>query len=207
MLDMACFNAVVSRKMALSDNIVSTLDRDFHRTFMIELVNELLAGKWLDALTEDQIPYGHCGVDRSTLPFSSPAPSKRSTRSTPPVRDDSPQQLACKTVLSKQLFAGQNKKRRWWVVCKWEGRPPIVVTDYYIMHCVCLCQMVHPSPSSPHKCNEITRTCWEKFYRYYLPRDLSIDKEKLRPSSALYKLRLKSTDNHTFRNVARTINL
>ncbi|KAF1777455.1 hypothetical protein GQ600_17087 [Phytophthora cactorum] len=74
------------------------------------------------------------------------------------------------------------------VVCRWEGRYAIEVTDYCVLHGV-----VHSATSEAFMCRHAAWTCLDKFHRYYLPRKRLFSKGKVRTSSALYKLKQGSS--------------
>ncbi|EEY64354.1 uncharacterized protein PITG_02933 [Phytophthora infestans T30-4] len=63
---------------------------------------------------------------------------------------------------------------------------PRSVTDFCVLHNVCLCQHVSIA-TKPYMCPKQTWTCREKYHRFYLPRILFSSEGKVRMSSHLYK--------------------
>ncbi|KAE9087431.1 hypothetical protein PF006_g25808 [Phytophthora fragariae] len=212
LVDIARSNAYFTRKLALG----STNDRDF----IAQLSSELLSGKWKEAPSERRMFYTDVGsldapteVDESMSPSSAVWIAGR--------RDDdecpgSPQKR-CSAVSSKQLYPESNRKRRQCVVCRWEDRYATEVTDYCVLHTVCLCQHVFVTTKS-YMCPKQTWTCWEKYHRFYLPHKLFSAKGKVRTSSNLYKLKHESMSQRNLTlehelaagnrsNVVRSINL
>ncbi|KAE9236707.1 hypothetical protein PF005_g955 [Phytophthora fragariae] len=84
-------------------------------------------------------------------------------------------QKRCSAIASKQLYPESNRKRRRCVICRWDDRYATEVTDFCVLHNVCLCQHVFET-SEPYMCPMQTWTCWEKYHRYYLPRKLFSNK-------------------------------
>jgi hypothetical protein len=166
LVDIARSNAYFTRKLALGQ----TNDRDSHRDFIASLSSELLSGKWKEAPSERRMFYTDVG--------SLGAPAEVDEAMSPS---------------SAVWIAGRRDvdKRRQCVVCRWEDRYATEVTDYCVLHNVCLCQHVFVT-TKPFMCPKQTWTCWEKYHRFYLPRKLFSAKGKVRTSSELYKLKCES---------------
>lgn len=103
-------------------------------------------------------------------------------------------QKRCSAVASKQMYSEKHRKRRQCVVCRWEDRYATEVTDFCVLHGVCLCQHVSVT-TKPFTCVNPTWTCWEKYHRFYLPRKLFSAKGKVRTSCELYKMKLQAQAN------------
>ncbi|POM76885.1 Transposase [Phytophthora palmivora] len=67
------------------------------------------------------------------------------------------------------------------------GKYATEVTDFCVLHGVCLCQHVSVT-TKPFTCVNPTWTCWEKYHRFYLPRKLFSAKGKVRTSCEPYKM-------------------
>ncbi|GMF23319.1 unnamed protein product [Phytophthora fragariaefolia] len=59
LIDIARANAYLTRRIAFD----TSRDRDPHRTFLMELVSELISGRWKDAPSDGRMVFG-CSVDR-----------------------------------------------------------------------------------------------------------------------------------------------
>lgn len=189
-VDFARCNAYLTRQLAhgkqTSDAGRSNRDRDPHREFMVELISQLFSGKWEEAPCDAKLRMFYnddVASNSRSLPdqsvFSSPTQGIAITATT-----------RCKGIASKQVHAGVNRKRRFCVICKWEGRKPTQVTDHCPAHNVCLCKNVygdHASPLPPYVCPDTTLTCWEKFHGFYLEHKLFTARGMVRRSSTLGK--------------------
>ncbi|KAE9274247.1 hypothetical protein PR003_g29666, partial [Phytophthora rubi] len=180
LIDVARSNAYLTRRLVK----VETAARDPHRTFLMELVGELLNGQWKRAPSDGRMLFSggmldDGEVDQVDTPGSLPpanAPAELST-------------AACTSVSSRQIHAEKSSKRRRCIVCRWEGRYPTEVTNYCITHGVCLCRIVHDRPDEPWICPSTTSTCWDKFHQFYYPSGLFTDKGNVRRHSKLAKLK------------------
>jgi hypothetical protein len=216
LVDVGRSNAYLTRKLTLG----ITNDRDSHRDFIVQLSSEFLSGKWKEAPGERLMFF----TEASSLGVSATVAEEMSPSSAVWVagrrevdgRLGSPQKR-CSAIASKQLYPESNRKRRQCAVCRWESRYASEVTDFCVLHNVCLCQHVFVT-SEPYMCPMQTWTCWEKFHRYYLPRKLFSEKGKVRTSSQLYKLKHERLNQSNLspggevepgirQSVARSINL
>lgn len=195
LLDVARVNAYMSRKLVVD----TSKERDPHRSFVTELTYELLSGKWMEAPSDRRMLYTNSASDPSATLNEAAGSAAWACGVRAPDIAASPQKV-CIAQSSKQLFA-ESKKRRQCVVCRWENRFPTVVTDHCTLHNVCLCQLVHKVSSKPYYCQRADWTCWEKFHKFYLPRQLFSAKGNLMKASELYKMKL--TDSPLPRPVAR----
>ncbi|KAG3060177.1 hypothetical protein PI124_g22977 [Phytophthora idaei] len=190
LVDVARSDAYFTPKLALG----LTTDRDAHRDFIVQLSSELLSGKWKEAPSERRMFYNDVGpsdvsaeVDEEMSPSSAVWVAGRRNADG---ALGSPQKR-CSAISSKQLYPESNQKRRKCVVCRWEDRYATEVTDFCVLHNVCLCQHVFVATKT-FMCLKQTWTCWEKYHRFYLPRKLFLAKGKVRTSSELYKLKHES---------------
>eukprot|EP00644_Phytophthora_capsici_P000799 jgi/Phyca11/109276/e_gw1.16.766.1 len=112
------------------------------------------------------------------------------------------------------MFQSANRKRRQCIICRWEDRYATEVTDFCVIHAVCLCKDIHPPTVGSYVCPQSTWTCWEKYHRFYLPKKLFSKKGNLRKTSGLFKLKQlskrsgeqdPSTISPSERNVVRAI--
>ncbi|POM76886.1 Hypothetical protein PHPALM_5830, partial [Phytophthora palmivora] len=83
------------------------------------------------------------------------------------------------------MYSEKHRKRRQYAT---------EVTDFCVLHGVCLCQHVSVT-TKPFTCVNPTWTCWEKYHRFYLPRKLFSAKGKVRTSCELYKMKLQAQAN------------
>ncbi|KAE8894652.1 hypothetical protein PF005_g23727 [Phytophthora fragariae] len=189
LIDVARANAYLTRRLVVD----MTRVRDPHREFLVDLISELLSGKWKEAPSERQMFYADAAggaVAEQASPSSAVWISGESGERRP---FGSPQKQ-CSAVSSKQYYTDMNRKRRGCVVCRWKGRYATQVTDICVLHNVYLCQNVHAS-STPYTCPRITWTCWEKYHRWYLPHKLFSLTGKVCTSSRLYKLKQEAMGN------------
>ncbi|GMF26433.1 unnamed protein product [Phytophthora fragariaefolia] len=157
-IDIARCNAHLTRKLVMP----SSSNRDPHREFMLDLINELISTRWIAA------PSNGCMLYSGTTPTADerPSPSPVSTAFAAASPAESPKKV-CTAVSSKQMFQVANRKRRQCIICRWEDRYATEVTDFCIIHAVCLCKEFHHpkdgeiTPS--YVCSHTTWTCWENF--------------------------------------------
>ncbi|KAG3167539.1 hypothetical protein PC128_g19449 [Phytophthora cactorum] len=188
LVDVARANAFLTRKLAV--NLSGACDP--HRDFIVELISERFTGKWKEAPSERFMLYSEDSISEAAT--AAPPVSAVWTAGASPVDGGAGcPQKRCSAVSSKQLFKEMSRKRRQFVVCRWEGRYATEVTDYCVLHGVSLYQVVHSATSEAIMCPRTAWTCWDKFHRYYQPRKLFSSKEKVRTSSALYKLKQGSS--------------
>ncbi|GMF36720.1 unnamed protein product [Phytophthora fragariaefolia] len=114
-------------------------NRDPHRELMLDLINELISTRWTAA------PSNGCMLYSGTMPTADerPSPSPVSTAFAAASPAESPKK-GCTAVSSKQMFQVANLKRRQCIICRWEDRYATEVTDFCIIHAVCLCKEFHP---------------------------------------------------------------
>ncbi|KAJ8555029.1 hypothetical protein ON010_g9452 [Phytophthora cinnamomi] len=187
-------NAYSTRRLVSRDSKT----RDPHRSFITELVGELINGKWAEAPGEGRMLYTS-GESRAEDPDGEAfAGTVRSDR------NEGTPVIPCASIGSKQTHAKQNRKKRRCIVCRWEGRYPTEVTTYCLTHDVCLCRVVHAQAGSPWICPETAWTCWEKYHRYYWEKNLFSYKGNINRGSELAKLRLETTANITSVSVPDT---
>ncbi|KAG3161410.1 hypothetical protein PI124_g5979 [Phytophthora idaei] len=190
LVDVARSDAYFTRKLALG----LTNDRDSHRGFIVHLSSELLSGKWKEAPSEKRMFYTNveslgASVEVGDEMSPSSAVWVAGRRDVDGVIGNP--QKRCSAIASKQLYPEFNRKRRQYVVCRWEDRYATEGTDFCVLHNVCLCQHVFIA-TEPYMCPMQTWTFWKKYHRFYLPRKLFSAKGKVRTSSQLYKLRHES---------------
>ncbi|GMF32048.1 unnamed protein product [Phytophthora fragariaefolia] len=129
LIDIARYNAYLTRNLVLPTETC----RAPHRDIVLDLINDLLSGKWAEAPSSAQMLYTTNTLDSSALA----APPPVSTAYVSDTLNESPKKT-CTAVSSKQMFLGANRKRRQCIVCRWEDRNPTEVTDFCIIHAVCL---------------------------------------------------------------------
>jgi hypothetical protein len=187
MIDVARSNAYLTRRLAKSEPTA----RDPHRQFVVDLASELMNGKWADAPSEGRMIYGARLVDERLAVGdngdSSVTPTRRSTPSA-----DSPLRR-CTAVASKQIHDKKSRKRRRCIICRWEDRFPTEVTTYCLTHGVCLCREVNETTPTTWMCPQQSWTCWDKFHKFYLPKNLFMTKGNIRRGSLLALLKGAAT--------------
>ncbi|GMF47139.1 unnamed protein product [Phytophthora fragariaefolia] len=186
LIDIARANAYLTRRIAID----TSRDRDPHRTFLTELVSELISGRWKDAWSDGKMVFG-CSVDREidTTVMATPPSIDY------PVTNVHNPQLQCEVMSSKQLYKDKGRRKRECVICRYEGRYPTEVTDHCLTHSVCLCRVVHGDADTPYTCPQNTWTCWDKFHRFYLTKGLFSDRGNIRRSSTLAKIKTEHQSN------------
>lgn len=113
LIDIARVNAYSSRKLAIG----TSNDRDSHRIFLIELISELISGRWKNAPSNNRTVY-----KRHNLPeVAGESPSTTPRRETP-LLNVGKLHSQCESVSSKQLFRDAGRKKRQCVVCRYEER-------------------------------------------------------------------------------------
>ncbi|EGZ07576.1 hypothetical protein PHYSODRAFT_462850, partial [Phytophthora sojae] len=152
-VDIARVNAYMTRKLTID----VTRDRDPHRSFVAELAEEQISGKWMEAPSDRRMFYSARG--ESGVAAAVEASAMWHCGGVEPSTMSSPQK-SCVALNSKQIF-GDKMRRRHCVVCRWEDRFPTVVTDHCTLHGVSLCQIVHTTAAKPYFCQQPTWTCWE----------------------------------------------
>ncbi|GMF48206.1 unnamed protein product [Phytophthora fragariaefolia] len=167
LIDIARANAYLTRRIAID----TSRDRDPHRTFLTELVSELISGRWKDAPSDGRMVFG-CSVDREidTTVMATPPSIDY------PVTNVHNPQMQCEVMSSKQLYKDKGRRKREYVICHYEGRYPTEVTDHWLTHSVCLCRVVHGDADTPYTCPQNTWTCWDKFHRFYPTKGLFSDR-------------------------------
>ncbi|GMF48175.1 unnamed protein product [Phytophthora fragariaefolia] len=186
LIDIGRSNAYLARRMVLGFN----RERDSHRNFAIELIFELLSGKWKESPSERRMFYAGVTYPRNSVHMRSPASAIWISDSDDLNRSVESPKKRCSAVASKQHFSEANRKRRGCVICRWEGRYATEVTDYCVLDCVFLCQHVFVAVG-PYACPQTTWTCWEKYHRFYLEHNLFSAAGRVRTSSELYKMKLQ----------------
>lgn len=168
---------------------------------MIELVSKLLSAKRAEAPGDERMEFGANGGAPSQAVFMSPSSTTGSTRSTPSPSDDSPQPLASKTVVSKPLFAGANKKRRGVQV-----GGPLAHGCHRLLHQP-RCLSLSDGPCYLESGLQVQRADVDLLGEVpqVLPRAEAVG--RLRTSSNLYKLRQSSIAGQPTRSAARSIDL
>eukprot|EP00644_Phytophthora_capsici_P018907 jgi/Phyca11/132889/e_gw1.254.3.1 len=101
------------------------------------------------------------------------------------------------------MFQAANRKRRQCIICRWEDRYATEVTDFCVIHAVCLCTNIHPTLVEPYYCPQSTWTCWEKYHRFYLPQKLFSEKGNLRKTSELFKMKQCSSQSNQRQSTKR----
>eukprot|EP00644_Phytophthora_capsici_P006559 jgi/Phyca11/118747/e_gw1.36.545.1 len=150
----------------------------------MELATELISGKWAAAPSEARILYSS---PNAVQPELSPAPISPAYVVSSSL--ESPKKV-CTAVASKQFFSDKNRKRRQCIVCRWEDRYPTEVTDYCVIHGVCICKGYFDAEPEPYMCPQATWTCWVKFHKFYLQKQLFSTKGRLRKTSQLYQVKV-----------------
>lgn len=155
-VDIARVNAFLTRRLCMSDKLS---ERDAHRNFMIELIREMLNGKWQDAPSDDVMLFDADLALFQPSPLSTPRAAQSPSMNTG----------QCADVDSLQVFPEPSKRRqRMCIVCRFEGRKETVNTMHCVNHVVSLCKRVHTASNS-FGCQQQEWTCWDKYHRYYLP--------------------------------------
>ncbi|GMF22575.1 unnamed protein product [Phytophthora fragariaefolia] len=134
LIDIARCNAYFTRKRVLPTETC----RDPYRDFVLDLINDLLSGKWAEPPSSAQMLYTTNVLDSSALA----TPSTVSPAYVSHTLNESPKKT-CTAVSSKQMFLAANRKQRQCVVCRWESRNPTEFTDFCIIHAVWLCKDIH----------------------------------------------------------------
>jgi len=179
-IDIARVNAYVTRRLADEDEATDrsrAKSRDPHRFFMYELIADLISGDWAKALDSQTMAVGFSGETQQSTP-SKPSQAEISTAPSPCA--------TCESYASKHINTHLGKKSRdarGCVVCSHEGRKVTQVTDYCQIHMVCLCRKLYTRDDQENPGLLLVSsvdsdeynyewTCWDKFHRYYLPRQL-----------------------------------
>ncbi|GMF38430.1 unnamed protein product [Phytophthora fragariaefolia] len=174
LVDVARSNAYLTRRLVVDGRGV----RDAHREFIVELISELVSGKWKEAISERRMFYSDTGSGDTISERLSPSSAVWIARTQSATETPDSLQRRCSAVASKQFYTDMIRKRRQSVICRWEGgRGTTEVTDVCVLHNVSLCQNVHVS-SEPYACQQSTWTCWEKYHRFYLPTSYFRAREK-----------------------------
>lgn len=115
LVDVARANAFLTRKLALN----LSANRDPHRYFIVQLISDLLSGKWKEAPSERIMLFAETRTSDapSLLPpvsavWSAGGDGVDGVHGSP--------QKRCSAVSSKQLFKEMSRKRRQCVVCRWK---------------------------------------------------------------------------------------
>ncbi|GMF44182.1 unnamed protein product [Phytophthora fragariaefolia] len=138
LIDIARANAYLTRRIAID----TSRDRDPHRTFLTELVSELISGRWKDAPRDGRMVFG-CSVDReidTTVMATQPSIDY-------PVTNVHNPQMQCEVMSSKQLYKDKGRRKRECVICRYEGRYPTEVTDHCLTHSVGLAELCMVMPT------------------------------------------------------------
>jgi hypothetical protein len=182
-IDIARVNGYVTWKMRKTDSDKRS-SRNEHRQFMIELVSEMISGKWKDS-TDDE------GMLFADSPHSSTATSTGSPRPPPP--PPTPTTPACDFQMSSEVFPNGTRGKRGCKVCAFEGRPKPMKTNFCRRHNVCLCSQRFPvDPTLANLvCPYVDWDCWRKYHDYYLPRGLFNAQGRIKRSSTLHQARRK----------------
>jgi hypothetical protein len=67
------------------------------------------------------------------------------------------------------------------------------VTTYCLTHGVCLCREVNETTPTTWMCPQQSWTCWDKFHKFYLPKNLFMTKGNIRRGSLLALLKGAAT--------------
>ena len=185
-IDIARVNAFLTRRLHRKDD---GDERDSHRQFMIELIQEMITGRWQNAPSDDSMLFGE---DDQVEDMRSPVEARvqtplRASRPSPTeLFSPSSPHLTCSGVDSSQMFE-QSRRKRMCIVCRFEGRNDTMTTQYCVEHKVCLCRRVYPDAINAFGCQRTEWTCWEKFHKFYLPRNAFTVTGCVRRTSAIYK--------------------
>lgn len=184
-IDIARVNAFLTRRLHRKED---GDERDSHRQFMIELIQEMISGRWQSAPSGDVMLFGE---DSQVEEMQSPRPfgvqSPAATRASPSqMFSPTTANVVCSGVESSQLFE-QNRRKRMCIICRFEGRNDTMVTEYCVEHKVCVCKRVYPEAANVYGCQRTEWTCWEKYHKFYLARDVFTASGCVRRASAIYK--------------------
>ncbi|GMF43329.1 unnamed protein product [Phytophthora fragariaefolia] len=137
-------------------------DRDYHKTFVAQLSSELISGKWKEAPSERRMFYTDGGGRYMYVTEEvSPSSAVWVAQSRDSENNAVSHQKRCSAVASKQMYSAKYRKRQQCVVCRREDRYATEVTEFWVLHGVCLCQYVSVT-TEQFTCVNPTWTCWEK---------------------------------------------
>ena len=143
-VDIARVNAYLTRRLSMDD---TSNERGAHRQFIINLIKEMLNGKWQDAPCDDVMLFDEASDKPSgtrsspgRVPFS-PSPISPSARA---FAGPTTPTATYTGVASSQVFKGQRRKRAC-IVCRFEGRRESIITVVCLAHNVCVCKSVYDS--------------------------------------------------------------
>ena len=184
-VDIARVNAFLTRRLHRKED---GDERDSHRQFMIELIKDMISGRWQNAPSDDVMLFGEDDqVDEMRSPGGARVQAPLSSRPTPSqLFSPSSTHSTCSGVDSSQLFE-QNRRKRMCIVCRFESRNDTMITQYCEEHKLCFCKRVYPNATNAYGCQVTEWTCWEKFHKFYLPRNVFTETGCVRRSSAAYK--------------------
>lgn len=165
-IDVARVNAYLTRRMCTKD---TRPERDSHRSFVTDLIKEMLHGKWQDAMGDEAMLYeggGNSLTPRSTARSPQQSPATQSTRS-PSLGTPTDFSDVCTDMTSAQVFKGKRRKRIC-IVCRFEGRVDTTITMACLKHNVSLCKRTYPKDAREYGCLRSEWSCWEKYHEYYM---------------------------------------
>ena len=73
------------------------------------------------------------------------------------------------------------------IICRLEGRKDTVTTEFCVEHKVCLCKRVYPDATNAYGCQRTEWTCWEKFHKFYIDKDVFTKAGCVKRTSAIFK--------------------
>jgi len=177
-IDIARVNAYVTKR--LRDNYRPS--RNPHREFMTELAREMMNGQWRDSV--DDGGFFVAGLDATATTVGRKSASTPVTPTTP-----STPTIPCEFVLSSEVFPEATRGKRGCKVCKFEGRPATMKTNFCTKHNVCLCSTTN-LPAHPLlkdiACPHVDWSCWRKYHEFYLRQGLFNGKGHIMRSSKLH---------------------
>ena len=184
-IDIARVNAFLTRRLYRKEQCD---ERDSHRRFLIELIQEMISGRWQDAPSDDAMLFGDADqfdeMRSPRAPTASPATPSRvsSMQAFSPASN----RMECSGVESMQIF-GQTRRKRMCIICRLEGRKDTVTTEFCVEHKVCLCKRVYPDATNAYGCQRTEWTCWEKFHKFYIDKDVFTKAGCVKRTSAIFK--------------------
>ena len=107
------------------------------------------------------------------------------------------QDVCPRPVASSSVFTPSKNTKKYCIVCRWEGRGRLLDHSIYCeKHHVSLCSKLNTTDPKPWYCQESTWTCWEKFHKYYIGKNLFSVKGNINKTSELYVMKIQNQDDN-----------
>lgn len=166
-------------------DVVQPTDRDPHRRFIENLCVQLIKGDW------KIVPNGHEDEVSSISSVSS-----MNSTNTGRILVVPSALGASNRCVAQPHKPNVSRRKKYCIVCKWEGRPRTQSTLRDVNHHASLCVMPRTvstlEPVSEFFCPNSSLTCWDKFHAFYLKQNLFSANGLVRTSSPLYVRRVQS---------------